>query len=101
MTGKHPSIPPTHPGAFLRQVVLPDMEMSKAEFARALGISRQALYNILNEKQPVTVEMALRLGRFFGATPQSWLNMQNSHDFAAAAKRIDLEAIPVYGSAAG
>ena len=101
MATKHPSIPPTHPGAYLREIVLPDMDMTKAGMARALGISRQTLYDILNEKQPVTVDMALRLGRFFGTSPESWLNMQNRYDFEKARQRIDLQAIPVYEPAAG
>lgn len=99
MIKKHPSIPPTHPGELLRKDVLPAMNMSKAEIARALGISRQALYNILNEKQPITALMALRLGRFFGNAPQFWLNMQNSYDFETAAGQVDLSAIPIYESA--
>ena len=46
MIKKHPSIPPTHPGEYLREIVLPAMNLSKAEIARALGISRQHLYDI-------------------------------------------------------
>ena len=101
MAKKHPSIPPTHPGAYLREIVLPDTDITKAGMARALGISRQTLYDILHEKQPVTVDMALRLGRFFGTSPESWLNMQNNYDFEKARQRIDLQAIPVYEPAAG
>ena len=101
MAKKHPSIPPTHPGAYLREIVLPDTDITKAGMARALGISRQTLYDILNEKQPVTVDMALRLGRFFGTSPESWLNMQNRYDFEKARQRIDLQSIPVYEPAAG
>jgi len=94
MTERHPSILPTHPGALLREDVLPAMGMSKAEIARALGISRQTLYDILNEKQPVTAAMALRFGKFFGNTPESWLKLQTAYDLAVAAEMVDLTAVP-------
>jgi addiction module HigA family antidote len=71
---------PVHPGAFLREDVLPAMDVSKVEIARALGISRAQLYAILSEHAPVTAPMALRLGRFFGNGPQLWLNMQSNYD---------------------
>lgn len=71
---------PMHPGELLREVTVPALAFSKAEIARRLGISRQTLYDILDEKQPVTPAMALRLGRFFGNGPDFWLNLQRDHD---------------------
>lgn len=71
---------PIHPGAFLRDDVLPAMNTSKVEVAKALGISRAQLYAILSERAPVTAPMALRLGRFFGNGPELWLNMQSNYD---------------------
>jgi addiction module HigA family antidote len=56
---------PTHPGAFLREIVLPAIRANKVEIAAALGISRQSLYGILAEKQPVTPATAVRLGAVF------------------------------------
>ncbi len=67
---------PTHPGEILREDILPATGLSKSEIARRLGISRQTLYDILDEKQPVTPAMALRLGRPFGNSPEFWLNLQ-------------------------
>ncbi|HCV88245.1 MAG TPA: addiction module antidote protein, HigA family [Alphaproteobacteria bacterium] len=99
MIKKHPSIPPTHPGEYLREIVLPAMDLSKVEIARALGISRQHLYDILNEKQPVTATTALRLGKFFGTSAKSWLNMQTAYDLEMAARVTDLSAVPVAKSA--
>ena len=61
MIERHPSIESAHPGEILRDDILPALSMSKAAVAEALGISRQTLYDILNEKQPVTAEMAVRL----------------------------------------
>lgn len=60
---------PTHPGAFLREIVLPAPGRPKVEVAAAPGISRQTLYDILSERQPVTAHMAVRLAKLFGNTP--------------------------------
>jgi addiction module HigA family antidote len=61
---------PMHPGELLREDVLPALGKSKAEIARLLGVSRQALYDILSEKQPITVAMALRIGKLCGNNPE-------------------------------
>ena len=66
MIERHPSMDPAHPGEILREDILPALSMSKTAVAAALGISRQTLYDILNEKQPVTAEMAVRFGKLFG-----------------------------------
>jgi len=80
---------PTHPGAFLREIVLPSVSLPKAELARTLGISRQSLYDILAEKQPVTPTMAVRLGVIFETTAASWLNMQTAYDLWHAQRKVD------------
>jgi len=80
---------PTHPGALLREVVLPALPVGKAEVARALGISRQSLYDILSEKQPVTPAMAVRLGAVLGTSAASWLNMQTAFDLWHAEREVD------------
>ncbi len=71
---------PTYPGAILREDVLPSLEMSQAELADKLGVSRRTVSQILNEQCPITPDMAIRLTRFLGATPESWLNMQQALD---------------------
>ncbi|KAB2941252.1 MAG: HigA family addiction module antidote protein [Hyphomicrobium sp.] len=80
---------PTHPGAFLREIVLPALPMPKTELARTLGISRQSLYDILAERQPVTPAMAVRLGAVFETTATSWLNMQTAYDLWHAERKVD------------
>ena len=75
---------PTHPGALLREDVLPALGMSVTAVASALGVSRQMLHRILSEKSPVTPEMALRLGKFCGGGPGVWMRMQTNHDIARA-----------------
>ncbi len=71
---------PTHPGAILRDDVLPALGVSKASFARSIHISRPMLYSILNEQRPITTAMALRLGKVLGNGPNLWVGMQQSYD---------------------
>ena len=94
MTTRHPSIVPAHPGEILREDVLPVLAMSKTAVARTLGISRQTLYDILNEKQPVTAEMAVRFGKLFGNGAGFWVNLQRAHDLAVAERTVDVSGIP-------
>ena len=72
--------PPTHPGAILRQDVLPALGLSVAEAARRLGVSRQQLHRVLAETHPLSTEMALRIARLEGNTPDPWLRMQQAYD---------------------
>ena len=87
---------PVHPGEILREDVLPAVGRPKTEIARLLGISRQTLYDILNEKQPVSPVMALRLAKMFGGTGESWLNLQRNYDLKMAERELGdaLAAIP-------
>lgn len=89
-------LPPMHPGELLREDVLPALGRSKAEIARLLGISRQTLYEILAEKQPVTPGMALRLGKLLGNGPTLWLNLQRRYDLWQAERELkrEIEAMP-------
>ena len=94
MIQRHASIDPAHPGEILREDILPALSMSKTAVAEGLGISRQTLYDILNEKQPVTAEMAVRFGKLFGNGGRFWVNLQRSHDLAIAERTVDVSAIP-------
>lgn len=87
---------PVHPGELLREDILPAVGRSKAEIARLLGISRQTLYDIINEKQPVTPAMALRLAKMFGGSAESWVNMQRNYDIRIAERELGdaLDLIP-------
>ncbi len=92
---------PMHPGEFLREVVLPGAGLPKTRIAALLRLSRQSLYDLLNERAPVTARVALRLGRLFGNAPQFWLNMQAEYDVATLGKamRRELARIPTLGAA--
>lgn len=75
---------PTHPGAVLREDVLPSLDLSVAAFARALGVSRQTVHELLAERKGVTPIMALKLGKVLGNGPTVWLGMQVKHDLYMA-----------------
>jgi addiction module HigA family antidote len=79
---------PTHPGEILREDVVPALNKPKAEIARLLGVSRQTLYDILNEKQPITAAMALRIGKLCGNGPNVWLRMQQAYDLELAERDL-------------
>ncbi len=89
-------LPPTHPGALLREDILPALKRPKSEIASLLGVSRQTLYDVLNEKQPITPTMALRFGKLLGNGPDLWINMQRKYDLHVAERTIakELAAIP-------
>ncbi|MGH8320471.1 MAG: HigA family addiction module antitoxin [Gammaproteobacteria bacterium] len=71
---------PTHPGAVLREDVLPALDMTQAEFAERLGVSRLTVSDLLHEKRALSPEMAARLGKLLNNTPDSWLAMQATLD---------------------
>ncbi len=79
---------PTHPGAILREDVLPHLGMSVSEFARNLGVSRQTLHSVLAERSSVSPEMALRLGALLGNGPQLWVDMQTKYDLWLAEEKL-------------
>jgi addiction module HigA family antidote len=96
---RHPKIKPLHPGELLREDIVPALRKPKAEIARLLGISRQALYDILNEKAPVTADMAVKLGKLCGNGANLWLNLQRHHDLWHAERRVDVSKIPTLQAA--
>jgi antitoxin HigA-1 len=94
-------LPPVHPGELLREDVLPALGRPKAEIARLLGVSRQTLYDILAEKQPVTPAMALRIGKLCGNGPDLWINVQRAFDLDVAEKELarEIDKIPTLTAA--
>jgi addiction module HigA family antidote len=79
---------PTHPGAILREDVLPHLGMTVSSFASNLGISRQTLHSVLSERSGVSAEMALRLGASLGNGAALWLDMQSKYDLWQAQSKL-------------
>jgi antitoxin HigA-1 len=80
---------PTHPGEMLREDFLPDYGLTVSSLAEAIGVSRQSINEILRERRSVSPEMALRLARLFGNSPEFWLNAQQAVDLWEAAQLIE------------
>jgi addiction module HigA family antidote len=82
---------PTHPGEMLREDFLLDYDLTVSSLAAALGVSRQSINELLRERRAVSPEMALRLGRLFGNSPEFWLNAQRALDLWQAAETMKQE----------
>jgi addiction module HigA family antidote len=89
-----PNRPPTHPGFLLADTVIPATGKSKTEIARLLGISRQQLHAILDERAPISPAVAVKLGKLFGNGADLWIRMQAAYDVWQASQTIDTSGIP-------
>lgn len=79
--------PPPHPGEVLREDILPHYHLTRAELARHLKISTRLLGDVLRERRPITLDLALRLGAAFGQGPHFWLGLQAQFDLWHARRR--------------
>jgi addiction module HigA family antidote len=79
---------PTHPGEMLREDFMPDYSLTVTGLAKAVGVSRQSINELLRERRAVSPEMAIRLARFFGDSPEFWLNAQRAVDLWDAARSV-------------
>ena len=77
---------PPHPGRSIRNACLEPLGLSVTEGAKVLGVTRQALSNVINGKAGISAEMAIRLTKAFGSTADTWLRMQVAYDLAQAMK---------------
>ncbi len=84
-TGKR-QVRPTHPGEMLREDFMSDYGLTVYGLAKAIGVSRQTVNELVRERRAVSPEMALRLARLFGNTPEFWLNAQRAVDLWDAAQ---------------
>jgi antitoxin HigA-1 len=80
---------PPHPGLTVRHDCLEPLGLSVTEGAKVLGVTRQALNNLVNGKAGISPEMAVRLSKAFGSSPEVWLGMQTDYDLAQVLKRED------------
>jgi addiction module HigA family antidote len=80
---------PPHPGGIVRRQCLAPLGLSLTAAARGLGVTRQALSELVNEKTGISVDMAIRLSKAFGSSPEAWLGMQIAYDLLQARERIE------------
>ena len=90
---------PAHPGRIVRSACLEPLGLSISEGAKILGVTRQALNNVVTGKSGISPEMAIRLTKEFGSTEETWLRMQLGYDLAAARKnggkiRVHRQLVP-------
>jgi antitoxin HigA-1 len=84
---------PTHPGAILREDVLPALNITQTEFAKRLGVSRLTVSELLHEKRALSPDMALRLSKLLSTSPESWLKMQQTLDIWELERQGDYDKI--------
>jgi antitoxin HigA-1 len=77
---------PAHPGRIVRSACLEPLRLSVTEAAKVLGVTRQTLNNVIHGKSGISPQMAIRLSKAFGSTPETWLRMQLAYDLAQARK---------------
>jgi len=97
---KLPAFQPSHPGEILREDVLPAIDLPLTHIAAHLGVSRQTLYEIINERRGVTADIAARFGRAFGNSALFWLNLQSQYDAWFAERNKKIKAIAPLGHVA-
>jgi addiction module HigA family antidote len=82
---------PTHPGIILKEEFLKPLNMTQSFLANAIGVSFRAINELVNEKRGITVEMALRLSKYFKTSPELWLNLQNQYElYKVSQKKGDI-----------
>jgi antitoxin HigA-1 len=92
---EHLGYGPPHPGEILREQIVPRLAITRKELATRLGVSLARLADILNEKRPVSLDMARRLGKAFGNGPRYWLALQMQHDVWHAEREDSLVVEPI------
>ena len=81
---KKNGLPAVHPGEVIKQDILPSAGLSVTAAAKALGVSRQMLHDILAERKPLSAVMCLKVARLFGSTPELWMRLQAAYDLKKA-----------------
>lgn len=90
---------PPHPGGIVKRQCLEPLGLTVTRAAKGLGVTRQALSELVNERTGTSVEMAIRLSKAFGSTPETWLGMQTAYDLWQARDRTQEIAVERFGPA--
>jgi len=81
-------LPPVHPGEILREEFMQPLDLSSNALARAIGVTAARVNDIANEKRGITADSALRLARYFGTTPELWMNLQKRYELEVARREL-------------
>jgi addiction module HigA family antidote len=84
---------PPHPGEFIKEVYLESLEISYRKIAEMLDVAPSTFNRLINGQSSISSEMALRLSKTLGRSPESWLNMQNKYNLWHTKKRLNLEKV--------
>jgi len=82
---------PPHPGEIIREFCIEPLSLTVTDAAKALGVSRKTFSAILNGRSGISPEMALRLSKVFGRSPEAWLRLQLQHDLWQTQQKVDLK----------
>ncbi len=86
----------SHPGEILKEEFLDEMDVSVYALSKAIGVPRSRINDIVLGRRGITADTAVRLGRFFGTDPQSWINLQSHYDVVMAENTVDLSSIRTF-----
>lgn len=84
---------PPHPGEIIREFCVEPLDLTVTEAAKALGVTRKTLSTLLNGRAGISPEMAIRLSKVFGRTPEGWLRLQLQFDLWKAEQSIDVKGL--------
>jgi addiction module HigA family antidote len=91
--GEMPMYNPPHPGEIIREFCTDPLKMNVTEAAKVLGVTRKTFSAILNGRSGISPEMALRLAKVFGRTPEGWLKLQSQYDLWKTRQSVDIGAL--------
>ncbi len=84
---------PPHPGEFIKEIYLESLDISYRKIADMLNVAPSTFNRLINGQSSISSEMALRLSKTLGRSPESWLNMQNKYNLWHTKKRLNLEKV--------
>jgi addiction module HigA family antidote len=93
------SLDPIHPGEILLEDFIKPLQISINRLARDIGVPPGRISNIVNGKRSITADTALRLGTYFGVSPELWLNLQTDYDLRIARRNTELRITPLQHAA--
>ena len=85
-------IAPVHPGEYLKEL-LEELELSQYRLAQDIGVAPMRISHVIRRQRPVTAELALRLGRYFGQSPRYWLNLQSRYDMDVTEQNLGSQVV--------